>query len=206
MTVTLFQWHAAVPPAQLAATLAALPAAQFSACLLEWWNAPAQCCSVAEGLATLETKNAADCLSGSLFGSYAEITWRRMPGDYGSAAMENTGPVFWLALCAEQTLTLPAPWAAGPTWHNITAHDTRWLLWGSDYDAAHNQWAELRIPRPLQYPVTPVGINKQNEGAQAWLEVREYFAEKTGRFIASRRWGLGAQVNREKPGGSNGSQ
>lgn len=156
--------------------------------MIEWWNRPGTFAAFADGLQEL-AEAPADTEQGSAFGALCELRWRRVEDR------------LWLVVAGELDLSgLVGPDAEPPlAWKQETAESIGWdgkssdrqelLLWGTDYQG-NNDWAELRIPRLLHYPVTPEKKPRLKR-EHARLQVTTY-PDAVGRTVLWRRSGLQA--------------
>ncbi len=195
---TLCLYWREVSAGQLAEVLrATLPATGVEYAILEWWNALAQMTMATEAVESIANKED-DLLSGSLFGTRAEVRWRRVPADYGlQRPADRLGkcPLFWLAATAEGRLPLGEDWQEDQTMtvrgHGFLASSYSVVLWGSQYHSDGDVWTELSVPRALSYPITPTVGSAEG----VLLQVREY-RDAGGSIVAARRVGLQATVKR----------
>lgn len=156
--------------------------------MIEWWNQPGTFVTFADGLQELAVAPA-DTEQGSAFGALCELRWRRVEDR------------LWLVVAGELDLS----GLVGPddgqllSWQEETAETIGWdgkssdrqelLLWGTDYQG-NNDWAELRIPRLLHYPVMPEKKAKLKR-EHTRLQVTTY-QDAVGRIVLWRRSGVQA--------------
>lgn len=174
-------WTSAVMPEALGSALGkASEIGGFKNGLLEWWNAPAQFGEAAEIKIAID-KKAPDLISGSLFGPAAEVRFRKVENE------------FWLVLISDTDIVIgdeTNDWKrVDPKtldWDGFSPKE-KWLnLWGSQYRSEYDDWVELRIPRPLKYPV-----EQKDQGSLdlVQLQVKEYHSAR-GAVVAAFRCGL----------------
>lgn len=103
---------------------------------------------------------------GRVFSPHAEVRWRRM------------GASFSLLLLTEDEGTLPSGWQilAGPWMATRHEPSEGVLLWGNRQDGWPH-WIEVRIPRPLVYPVSKT-TGRVRVG---WVDYRDQ--QGTPRFV-----------------------
>ena len=166
----------------------------FQCAMLEWWNAPAVVVEFLDAVQEI-CRHPDDLISGSVFGQTAEIRWRKVEQDY------------WLVLISEQEILegdLSAWQVYEPemlSWDQKTTKDRVYHLWGSQYQEKDNHWVELRIPRPLDYPVEPI---KEGDLDLVQLKIKEYYA-LDGTLAIARRYGLQAKIASERKEKENAS-
>ena len=181
-------WRLAAP-SDLPAVLQDLhDKAHFAFAILEWWNKEAQLLTVAEGLKEL-VQQPGDLLSGSLFGEQAEVRFRQVPAGYGGEDAPDKMH-FWLVLTANRPLELAGDWQveAQPAqeWDGEVPKAQNVILWGGKRQP-DGSWLELKIPRPLLYPVVP-----QKGKVDGVVLESEVYHDRAGGIVASRRIRLSA--------------
>jgi len=187
--MTLELWTIEIEPGQLAACLqaaaACLPSGGLQALEVEWWNRPAEILEPGKGMEELKN-SPADSPRGSAFGPQAEIRWRKVNDKLRLVITSETALSGLVPASPNQAY----PWKSVPAsttgWDGSSRRERSLLLWGSDY--AGGTWSELRIGRPLAYPVQP----QKGKVSGVMLKIIEYL-DATGQVVLARRAGLLAQ-------------
>ena len=119
--------------------------------MIEWWNQPGTFVTFDDGLQEL-AEAPADTEQGSALGPYASYA--------GDELRTGCGwwPANWISRARRTRWRAASELARGDSrndgWDGMSSDRMELLLWGTDYQG-NNDWAELRIPRLLHYPVTP---------------------------------------------------
>lgn len=178
-------WTRDINPTHLAECLKAVTdittADAFYVMEIAWWDRPTEMLAFNDGLAELQI-TPEDSLRGSAFGPNLEIRWREINGkirvvifsEMPLPGLEKVDPqVSWKSI---------SPKSIG--WDMKSSNNRSVLLWGSEFNPDHT-WSELRIGRPLNYPVA----HQNGKVSGVHLKIVEYL-NTSGQVVLARRSGL----------------
>jgi hypothetical protein len=203
-----------LPPQQLPDLIKALQdVMQFAYLMADFWNGGDFIHKYDDGFNSLSARTD-DCTQGSVFGESGELRWRRV-GSVMRAALSadlESREKYMLENSCQQLL---AQWQANDDasekkysfkieemeMTRITAEseDGKVLLWGTKLRCDRKTWGEMRIPKPLEYPIELSEITRvgQNDYSRVEMHYRSFFDSK-GLMVAFFRTGLNAFLQQDE--------